>query len=200
MFGDFAAAEEPFSLLHAWLAEARRGEPRDHDAAALATVDVEGLPNVRMVLVRGIDARGLVFYTNGESTKGEELKARPKAALAFHWKSLGRQVRARGPVEHASEAESDAYFASRPRESQLGAWASRQSRPLASRAALEQEAARYAEQYRDRAVPRPPHWHGFRLVPLTIEFWQEGAHRLHDRLQFSRLDSDLPWQRTRLYP
>jgi pyridoxamine 5'-phosphate oxidase len=199
-FGDLAAAAEPFSLLAVWLAEAKARELRDHDAAALATVDAEGLPNVRMVLVRGVDARGLVFYTNAESAKGEELKARPEGALVFHWKSLNRQVRARGPVEHASGAESDAYFGSRPRESQIGAWASRQSRPLRSRAALEHEAARFAERYQGAPVPRPPHWHGFRLVPLSIEFWQEGAHRLHDRLTFARAAPGAEWRGALLYP
>jgi pyridoxamine 5'-phosphate oxidase len=199
-FGDLAAAAEPFSLLELWLAEAKARELRDFDAAALATVDSEGLPNVRMVLVRGIDARGFVFYTNTESTKGEELNAHPKAALVFHWKSLGRQVRVRGPVEHATVAESDAYYGSRPRESQIGAWASKQSRPLHSRAALEREAERIAETYQGAAVPRPPHWHGFRLVPLAIEFWKEGAHRLHDRLVFSRAAPGAQWRRELLYP
>jgi pyridoxamine 5'-phosphate oxidase len=199
-FGDLAATAEPFSLLEVWLAEAKARELRDYDAAALATVDREGLPNVRMVLVRGIDARGFVFYTNAESAKGAELKAHPKAALVFHWKSLGRQVRARGAIEHASGAESDAYYGSRPRESQIGAWASKQSRPLQSRAALEREAERFADKYKGAPVPRPAHWHGFRLIPLSIEFWKEGAHRLHDRLVFSRAQPDAPWRRELLYP
>lgn len=199
-FGDFAAAEEPFGLLEVWLAEAKARETRDPDAAALATVDAAGLPNVRMVLVRGIDARGFVFYTNAESAKGAELKAHPKAALVFHWKSLGRQVRARGTIEPASAAESDAYYASRPRESQIGAWASRQSRPLQSRSVLEREAERLAERYQGAPVPRPPHWHGFRLVPLAIEFWKEGAHRLHDRLVFARAKPGAQWRRELLYP
>jgi pyridoxamine 5'-phosphate oxidase len=153
-----------------------------------------------MVLVRGIDARGFVFYTNAESAKGAELKAHPKAALVFHWKSLNRQLRARGAVETASPAESDAYYGSRPRESQIGAWASKQSRPLESRAVLERAAARFAEKYNGVPVPRPPHWHGFRLVPLAIEFWKEGAHRLHDRLVFSRAAPSARWRRELLYP
>ena len=199
-FGDFEQAAEPFGLFEAWLEAAKAGEPSDPDAAALATVDADGLPNVRMVLVRGIDARGFVFYTNAESAKGGELKARPKAALGFHWKSIRRQVRARGNMQPASKAESDTYFASRHRESQISAWASRQSRPLESRAALEREAARMGEKFQGAPVPRPPHWHGFRLVPLAIEFWAEGPYRLHDRLVFTRVHPGAPWQRTRLYP
>ena len=199
-FGDFAAAAEPFSLLEVWLAEAKARELRDYDAAALATVDAEGLPNVRMVLVRGIDARGFVFYTNAESAKGAELKAYPKAALVFHWKSLGRQVRARGTIAPATDAESDAYYGSRPRESQIGAWASKQSRPLHSRTVLEREAERFAKKYQGAPVPRPAYWHGFRLIPLSIEFWKEGAHRLHDRLVFSREAIGAQWRRELLYP
>jgi pyridoxamine 5'-phosphate oxidase len=199
-FGEFEKAAEPFGLFAAWLEAARAGEPSDPDAAAFATVDRDGQPNVRIVLVRGIDPRGFVFYTNAESAKGEELKAQARAALAFHWKSIRRQVRARGSVQPASKAESDAYFASRHRESQIGAWASRQSRPLESRDALEREAARVAEKFKGAPVPRPPHWHGFRLVPLSIEFWAEAPYRLHDRLLFSRADAHAPWQRTRLYP
>lgn len=199
-FGDFEQAAEPFGLFEVWFKAAKAGEPSDPDAAALATVDAAGLPNVRVVLVRGIDPRGFVFYTNAESAKGEELKAQPKAALAFHWKSIRRQVRARGSVQPASKAESDGYFATRHRESQISAWASRQSRPLESRADLEREATRMAEKFQGAPVPRPPHWHGFRLVPLSIEFWAEGPYRLHDRLVFARARADAPWQRTRLYP
>ena len=153
-----------------------------------------------MVLIKAADPRGFVFYTNAESVKGTELKVRPKAAFALHWKSLGRQVRVRGNVEPVSPAESDAYFASRPREAQIGAWASQQSRSLESRAALEQEAARFAKKFEGKPVPRPPYWHGFRIVPAAIEFWAEGPHRLHDRLVFTRAAPDAKWQRTRLYP
>lgn len=199
-FGDFVEADEPFGLFDAWFKAAKAREPRDPDAAALATVDSDGLPNVRMVLIKAAGAGGFVFYTNAESVKGAELKARPKAALVLHWKSLGRQVRVRGTVEPASAAESDAYFASRPREAQIGAWASRQSRALDSRAALEQEAARLAKKFEGKPVPRPPHWHGFRIVPLAIEFWAEGPHRLHNRLAFTRAAPGAKWQRTRLYP
>ncbi len=199
-FGDFVEAEEPFGLFDAWFKAARAKEPRDPDTAALATVDSAGLPNVRMMLIKAADPRGFVFYTNGESVKGAELKARPKAALVLHWKSLGRQVRVRGNVEPASPEESDAYFASRPREAQIGAWASQQSRPLESRAALEKEAGRVAKKFEGGPVPRPPYWHGFRIVPLAIEFWAEGPHRLHDRLVFTRAAPGATWQRTRLYP
>jgi len=199
-FGDFVEADEPFGLFDAWFKAARAKEPRDSDAAALATVDSAGLPNVRMVLIKAADPRGFVFYTNAESVKGAELKARPMAAFVLHWKSLGRQVRVRGKVAPASPAESDAYFASRPREAQIGAWASQQSRSLESRAALEQEAARFAKKFEGKPVPRPPHWHGFRIVPLAIEFWAEGPHRLHDRLVFARAAPDAKWQRARLYP
>jgi len=199
-FGDFVEADEPFGLFDAWFKAAKAREPRDPDAAALATVDSHGLPNVRMVLIKAADAGGFVFYTNAESAKGAELKARPKAALVLHWKSLGRQVRVRGTVEPASAAESDAYFKSRPREAQIGAWASRQSRALDSRAALEQEAGRLAKKFKGKTVPRPPHWHGFRIVPLAIEFWAEGPHRLHNRLAFTRAAPGAKWQHTRLYP
>ena len=199
-FGDFVEADEPFGLFDVWFKAARAKELRDSDAAALATVDSAGLPNVRIVLIKATDPRGFVFYTNGESVKSTELKAQPKAALVLHWKSLGRQVRVRGNVEPASHAESDAYFASRPREAQIGAWASQQSRSLESRAKLEQEAARFAKKFEGGPIPRPPHWHGFRIVPLAIEFWAEGPHRLHDRLLFTRAAPDAKWQRTRLYP
>jgi pyridoxamine 5'-phosphate oxidase len=199
-FGDFVEADEPFGLFDAWFKAAKAGEPRDPDAASLATVDSAGLPNVRMVLIKAADSRGFVFYTNAESVKGAELKAQPKAALLLHWKSLGRQVRVRGNVEPASPAESDAYFASRPREAQIGAWASQQSRSLESRAVLEKEAERLAKKFDGKSVPRPPHWHGFRIVPLAIEFWAEGPHRLHNRLVFTRAAPEAKWQRARLYP
>jgi len=198
--GDQGAATEPFALFDAWMAEARASEPKDADAAALATVDSNDLPNVRMVLVKQADPRGFVFYTNSESNKGRELEAQPKAALVLMWKSLSRQVRARGPIERVSDSEADAYFASRPRGAQIGAWASRQSRPLASREELEKAVARTEKKYADAPVPRPPVWTGYRLVPLEIEFWAERPFRLHDRIVFSRLRPGAAWVRKRLYP
>jgi pyridoxamine 5'-phosphate oxidase len=197
---DFTEATDPFALFVAWLAEAAATEPVDPEAMALATVDREGLPNLRMVLMKGADERGFVFYTNGESAKGHELAANPKAALLFYWKSLGRQIRVRGPVEPATEAEADAYFATRHRESRIGACASLQSRPLASRAALEAEVERLTEAFGDGDVPRPSYWRGYRLVPLEIEFWKSGPFRLHDRIVFRRDSPHAPWTKTRLYP
>jgi pyridoxamine 5'-phosphate oxidase len=199
-FGDFAEATEPFGPFADWMEAAKTSEPNDPDAMALATVDADGLPNVRMLLLKHWDSRGFVFYTNRESTKGHELEAQPKAALILHWKSLGRQVRMRGLVEQVSASESDAYFASRPRGAQIGAWASRQSRPLESRAELEAAVARYTEKYGKGPVARPPYWIGYRLVPLQIEFWAEQPFRLHDRIVFSRAQPGAPWVRTRLYP
>jgi pyridoxamine 5'-phosphate oxidase len=196
--GDFTQAEEPFRLFQAWLADAEKSEPNDPTAMALATVDGEGLPNVRMVLLKGVDARGFVFYTNTESQKGRELEGQPKAAAVFHWKSLRRQVRLRGPVEKVTDAEADAYFATRPRGSRIGAWASAQSRPLESRFALETAVATVTARYGLGEVPRPPHWTGFRIVPVSIEFWHDRPFRLHDRIQFRR-DGE-GWQKARLYP
>jgi pyridoxamine 5'-phosphate oxidase len=167
---------------------------------ALATVDAQGLPNVRMILLKGADERGFVFYSNRDSAKGIELAGNPKAALLFYWKSLGRQIRMRGPIEPASEAEADAYFATRHRESRIGACASAQSRPLASRAVLEEEVMRLTEAFGDGEVPRPAHWCGYRLVPLEIEFWRSGAFRLHDRIVFRRGSPREAWTRMRLYP
>jgi pyridoxamine 5'-phosphate oxidase len=167
---------------------------------ALATVDAEGLPDVRMILLKGADERGFVFYTNCESAKGNELAANPKAALLFYWKSLGRQIRLRGPVEPANEAEADAYFATRHRESRIGACASRQSRPLESRAALEAEVERLTKSFGDGPVKRPLYWRGYRVIPLEIEFWRHGAFRLHDRIVFRRASAHDPWTKTRLYP
>ncbi|HVY56539.1 MAG TPA: pyridoxamine 5'-phosphate oxidase [Xanthobacteraceae bacterium] len=198
--GDFTEAEEPFRLFAAWFAEASRSEPSDPDAMALATVDRDGLPNCRMVLLKGFDERGFVFYTNLESQKGGELGAMPKAAAVFHWKSLKRQVRLRGAVEHVSEAEADDYFASRPRLAQIGAWASKQSRPLESRLAFEKAVALQAAKYAIGAVPRPPYWSGFRIVPLVVEFWQDRPYRLHDRVEFRRDAPGSAWRKTRLYP
>ena len=197
---DFTEAVEPLALFQAWMEEAEATEPADPEAMAVATVDASGLPNVRMILLKGADERGFVFYTNCESAKGEELAANPKAALLLYWKSLGRQIRMRGPVEPVSEAEADAYFASRHRESRIGACASRQSRPLASREALETEVAQLTESFAGGEVPRPDYWHGYRLVPLEIEFWQSGPFRLHDRIVFRRASPREAWTKTRLYP
>lgn len=196
--GDFTEASEPFALFGEWMAEAEKSEPNDPNGLALATVDESGLPNVRMVLLKGRDERGFVFYTNFESVKGRELLASRKAAMLFHWKSLRRQIRIRGSVEIVSDAEADEYFASRARQSRLGAWASKQSRQLESRFALEKAVAVVAAKYPIGDIPRPPHWSGFRLLPDEIEFWKDGAFRLHDRIKFMR-DGD-GWMKTRLYP
>jgi len=202
---DFTAAEDPFALIDAWLADATASELNDPNGMALATVDPAGLPNVRMVLLKGVDGpghpgRGFVFYTNLESAKGGELAATPRAAILFHWKSLRRQVRARGTVSAVSTAEADSYFASRPRLSRIGAWASDQSRPLESRFALEKKVAQYTAEFGLGEVPRPAHWSGFRLTPLEIELWQDRPFRLHDRVVFRRADGSAPWTKARLYP
>ena len=196
--GDFTEAGEPFRLFYEWLEDAGKSEPNDPNAMALATVDPDGLPNVRMVLLKGLDEKGFVFYTNFESAKGSELLASKKAALCFHWKTLRRQVRVRGPVEVVDDAEADAYYASRPRGSRIGAWASRQSRPLESRFALEKAVAEVTARHAVGDIPRPPHWSGFRILPQTIEFWHDRPFRLHDRMVFRRAGSD--WEKTRLYP
>ena len=198
--GDFTAAEEPIRLFAAWMEDASRSEPRDPTAMALATVDEGGLPNVRMVLLKGFDGRGFVFYTNTTSRKGQELAAHPKAALVFHWKSLNRQIRARGPVESVTDAEADAYFATRPRGAQIGAWASQQSSPLESRFALEKAVALHTARHAVGSVPRPPHWSGYRIVPLAIECWHDRPCRLHERVEVRRVDPEQPWSNTRLYP
>jgi len=198
--GDFTEAAEPLRLFAAWFADARRAEPVNPEAMALATVDADGLPNVRMVLLKGFDERGFVFYTNADSVKGNELKDAPKAALTFYWKSLQRQVRLRGGVEPVSEAEADAYFATRSRTAQIGAWASKQSTALESRMAFEKAIARYAAKFAIGTVPRPPYWNGYRVVPQEIEFWQERQFRLHDRITFKRSDQSAPWSKMRLYP
>lgn len=197
---DFSTEESPFALFAAWLNEAAAKEPNDPNAMALATVDTSGLPNVRMVLLKDAGEAGFTFYTNYESAKGQELLGSGKAALCFHWKSLRRQIRARGSVEPVGGAEADAYFASRPRASRIGAWASAQSRPLEGRFALEKAVARYTAQYAIGEVPRPDYWAGFRLVPTEIEFWHDRPFRLHDRIVFRRTSAAGPWEKTRLYP
>src|SRR5580704_17668130 len=198
--GDFTEADEPLALFTAWFEDARKGEPSDPEAMALATVDADGLPNVRMVLLKGFDPRGFVFYSNEESQRGRELAGLAKAGLAFHWKSLRRQVRLRGTVEPVGETEADAYFASRPRSSQIGAWASKQSRPLESRLAFEKAIAMQTARFAVGAVPRPPFWVGYRVVPSVMEFWHDRPYRLHDRIEFRRASRDDAWTKTRLYP
>jgi len=198
--GDFAEVEKPFDLFSEWLEDAKTSEPNDPNALSLATVDETGLPNVRMVLLKDVDERGFVFYTNFESAKGQELLSSGKAAMCFHWKTLRRQVRVRGAVQQVSDEEADTYYQSRPRGSRIGAWASKQSRPLESRFALEKEVARYTAKFGIGDIPRPDHWSGMRLVPTSIEFWHDRPFRLHDRILFTRSTPDAPWTKERLYP
>jgi pyridoxamine 5'-phosphate oxidase len=197
---DFTEAADPFALFELWLSEAAAAEINDPEAMTLATVDADGLPDARMVLCKGADARGLVFYSNVESAKGRELEGQPKAAALFHWKSLRRQARFRGAVTELTGTESDVYFASRPRGSQIGAWASQQSRPLASRAALEAAVEAYERRFGSGVVPRPDYWRGYRLAPVEIEFWRDRPSRLHDRLLFNRSMPETPWEKRLLYP
>lgn len=192
------SATNPHGLFDAWYAEARAGEPNDSNAMALATADSGGRPSVRMVLLKGHDTRGFVFYTNLKSRKAEELAANPHAALLFHWKSLRRQIRIEGPVNRVADAEADAYFATRSRDSQLGAWASDQSRPLESRALFETRYAEMAARFDGGEVPRPSQWSGFRLTPQRIEFWIDRDHRLHERRLFEREGDS--WREGLLYP
>ncbi|WEX11950.1 pyridoxamine 5'-phosphate oxidase [Chelativorans sp. AA-79] len=196
---DFTEAGEPFRLFAKWLQDAERSEPNDPNATALATVDPDGMPNIRMVLLKGFDERGFVFYTNFESTKGQEILSSMKAAMCFHWKSLRRQVRVRGPVEKVTGEEADAYYVSRPRGSRIGAWASKQSRPLENRFALEKAVAEYTAKFAVGEIPRPDYWSGFRIKPMSIEFWHDRPFRLHDRIIFTR-EGDGSWLKTRLYP
>lgn len=197
---DFTEENEPFTLFAEWLKDATASEINDPNAVALATVDENGLPNVRMVLLKDVDDRGFVFYTNFESQKGREILGQKKAAMCFHWKSLRRQVRLRGEVEIVTDAEADAYYASRPRGSRIGAWASKQSRPLEGRFALEKAVAEYTLKYGLGEIPRPAHWSGFRIRPLSIEFWHDRPFRLHDRVEFRRETPDEPWSKVRMYP
>jgi len=196
----FTERTDPFALFAEWLQDAEKSEPNDANAMTLATVDEEGLPNARMVLLKGFDHLGFVFYTNYESQKGQEILGTMKAALVFHWKSLRRQVRVRGLVEKVTDAEADAYFNSRPRDSRIGAWASAQSRPLEGRFALEAQVAMYTAKYAIGNVPRPAYWSGFRVKPLSIEFWHDRPFRLHDRVVFRRAFPTDSWNKTKLYP
>jgi pyridoxamine 5'-phosphate oxidase len=197
---DFFAQNEPFALFEQWFRRAREKEPHDPNAMALATAGADGAPDLRMVLLKDVGPEGFSFYSNAESAKGTQLSANPRAALCFHWKSLRRQVRVRGLIEPVSDAEADAYFKTRDRGARLGAWASAQSRPLPDRLALEKRVAEFALKFGLGDIPRPPHWRGYRLVPLSIEFWRDRPFRLHDRLVFERADASAPWSKQRLFP
>ena len=192
--------DDPFALFGEWFEAAKGSEPNDPNAMVLATAGADGEPDARMVLLKGFDARGFVFYSNAESAKGREMAANPQAALLFHWKSLRRQVRVRGSVEPVSAEEADAYFASRHRDSQIGAWASEQSRPMEGRFVLERRAAELALKFGIGKVPRPPYWTGFRVTPRRMEFWRDRPFRLHDRLVFERPEPGAGWARSLLFP
>jgi pyridoxamine 5'-phosphate oxidase len=196
---DSAATADPFARFHAWIAEAEASESVDPNAMIVVTATPDGRPSARAILLKGVDARGFVFYTNKESRKAGELAANPRVFLLFHWKSLGRQVRVEGCVEHVTDAEADAYFATRPRISRLGAWASQQSRPLAERPVLERRLAEYEAQYPDDDIPRPAYWSGYRVIPDCFEFWQNMPYRLHDRTIYTR-EADGSWTTGKLFP
>jgi pyridoxamine 5'-phosphate oxidase len=197
---NFTEANDPFALFDIWFAEASASEPNDPNAMTLSTIDADGMPDARIVLMKGHDRNGFVFYTNTQSSKGQQLIGQPRAALTFHWKSLLRQVRIRGRVAAVSAEEADAYYTSRPRESRIGAWASQQSRPLESRAVFEQAIAEQTARFEKEDLARPSHWSGFRITPLAIEFWHDRPFRLHDRIRFDRASHQDDWHKTRLYP
>jgi len=198
--GGIAAADDPLALFARWLADAQKKEPVNPTAMSVASVDAQGRPNVRMVLLKSHDADGFVFYSNKDSAKGSEIFAHPHVALCFYWKSLGRQIRVRGPVSEVAPGEADAYFATRPKDAQIGAWASAQSRPMESRFVFEKEIAKAAARFALGKVPRPAYWTGFRIAPLEIEFWREKPFRLHDRLVYRRGSLKAAWKTERLFP